>query len=299
MATSSVPKKLVNNLTRSCARKKDLPDLSTSVLEPAECGGVSDLLERVRGPVLELNDLWRLMDEVWDEMGLDNERPDWERIGDYYSHPVWLLNGLFAQTDPVSRYHREAWRDWLRSEVSESSHSKRVVDYGGGFGVLAALLAEDPQLNIDIVEPHPPPPAIRRSEQVANVQFVPVLGGPYDYGFCSDVLEHVPDPVGSLMELGAAMKPGGKLMIANNFFPVIKCHLPRTFHLRYSFQFFARLVGFRSNGQLSCGHGELFERLPRRAAVPGIIRLMEFFSQNIFRARNQLSHLRRLAKSRP
>ena len=41
-----------------------------------------------------LEQLWLLMDEVWVELDCDQKIID-ERIDKYYSHPVWLLNGLF------------------------------------------------------------------------------------------------------------------------------------------------------------------------------------------------------------
>jgi len=53
------------------------------------------------------------MDEVWVEIWLENSLQERERIGGYYTHPVWLSNGLFAEADPMSRYHREGWRAWL------------------------------------------------------------------------------------------------------------------------------------------------------------------------------------------
>jgi len=278
----------------SFAPKEELLEKLELFLEQAEVPPVSKMLERVHGPVLRLEDIWRLMDGVWDEMGLDNIRPDWGRIGEYYAHPVWLLNGLFVETDPVSRGQREAWRDWLVNDVSECSQPTRVADYGGGFGSLAALLAEDSAIDIDIVDPHPPPPARRRFLHQENVRFVPNLGVEYDYLFCSDVLEHVPDPVGTLVHLVEATKSGGKLMIANNFFPVISCHLPSTFHLRYSFTLIAHLSGLRNRGCLSCGHGQVFERISRGVAQDGPVRVAEFLSKKTFSARLKLSHLRRL-----
>jgi len=39
------------------------------------------------------------MDLVWDDYGCDNKNLNWENIGKFYSHPVWLLNGLFIETD--------------------------------------------------------------------------------------------------------------------------------------------------------------------------------------------------------
>lgn len=45
---------------------------------------------------LNLEQLWQVMDEPWKEFGCDPNVMD-ERIGAYYSHPVWVLNGLFIE----------------------------------------------------------------------------------------------------------------------------------------------------------------------------------------------------------
>ena len=41
------------------------------------------------------------------------------------------------------------------------------------------------------------------------------------------------------------VKINGMLIIGNNFYPVIKCHLPSTFHFRYTFKYFARIMGLK------------------------------------------------------
>jgi hypothetical protein len=41
------------------------------------------------------------IDRVWDSYGLDNRKNvSDQEIGSFYSHPVWILNGLFAEVDP-------------------------------------------------------------------------------------------------------------------------------------------------------------------------------------------------------
>jgi 2-polyprenyl-6-hydroxyphenyl methylase/3-demethylubiquinone-9 3-methyltransferase len=56
-------------------------------------------------------------------------------------------------------------------------------------------------------------------------------------------MEHLIDPLQTLEDLIKAAKPNGYLIFGNCFFPVIQCHLPQTFHLRYTFNHFARLMG--------------------------------------------------------
>jgi len=46
-----------------------------------------------------LQQIWAAMDFVWDQIGVDNRNPDLEKLSEVYSHPVWLLNGLFIEQD--------------------------------------------------------------------------------------------------------------------------------------------------------------------------------------------------------
>lgn len=102
--------------------------------------------------------------------------------------------------------------------------------------------------------------------------------------FYSDVLEHLADPTGTLPRLVEATKVGSKLMNANNFCPVIKCHLQGTFHLRNSFRFIAHLSGLRNNGDLSCGHSEVFERLPGGVTRGTLVRVAVAVFKHTFSA---------------
>lgn len=43
------------------------------------------------------------LDRVWHQFRLDNRRPlDEQPVGEFYRHPVWLMNGLFSAVDPTS-----------------------------------------------------------------------------------------------------------------------------------------------------------------------------------------------------
>ena len=75
------------------------------------------------------------LDRVWDEYNLDNSKPlVSQAIGSYYSHPVWLMNGIFSARDITSVLHRQAIAKYL-----QSLHVSMVADYGGGFGERSAV----------------------------------------------------------------------------------------------------------------------------------------------------------------
>jgi ubiquinone/menaquinone biosynthesis C-methylase UbiE len=52
---------------------------------------------------------------------------------------------------------------------------------------------------------------------VSDITAIPVEDGSFDAVMCTEVLEHVPDPVAALRELTRVLKPGGYLLITAPF----------------------------------------------------------------------------------
>ncbi|MBK7461060.1 MAG: methyltransferase domain-containing protein [Betaproteobacteria bacterium] len=222
-------------------------------------------------PIEQLNRR-RLLDEMdaaWDALGLDNTRPladQLDGVGRFYSHPVWVLNGVYSAKDPVSLAHRLAIADWVQIQAVE-----RVADYGGGSGVLAGLLANRlPTVSVEIVEPFPSSYFVARVEALGRVRYVPTLQGPYDLVIAQDVLEHVDAPVELALDLAKNVRDGGLAIFANAFWPEIKCHLPANFYLRHQFGLIMRAAGMCALGHVpGVRHALIFRRqgpLDRSAA---------------------------------
>ncbi|MFA5986228.1 MAG: methyltransferase domain-containing protein [Parcubacteria group bacterium] len=219
---------------------------------------VVNLLQKANASMVDdLEQMWYLMDLVWDEYGCDNKKNNFEKISRYYSHPVWLLNGLFIEQDDVSMGHRHAISDWIVDH-----DIKNVLDYGGGFGTLARLVAQkDGKSSVNIYEPHPSEFGLKRAEEFGNITIVDKLDFEYDCLVSTDVLEHVSDPLEDFAGMIKAVKKDGYLIIANCFFPVIKCHLPQNFHFRYTFNLFAMMMGLKVIGKLAGSHATIFQKV--------------------------------------
>jgi SAM-dependent methyltransferase len=56
-----------------------------------------------------------------------------------------------------------------------------------------------------------------RIDIVSDITRIPVDGGTFDAVMCTEVFEHVPDPVAALNELYRVLKPGGLLLITAPF----------------------------------------------------------------------------------
>lgn len=247
-------------------------------LTPEESAAIADQLAQV-GPDPSLDQLWDLMDQAWDRHACDNLAPSSDRLANFYRDPVWLLNGMFIEQHAVSMGHREA----ITAAIA-ALEPKRVVDFGGGFGTLARLLAAAlPQSQIVICEPFPPRHGIESCLAFPNISFVSQLSSQsVDVLVSTDVLEHVPDPLTLLWTMVDSVRPGGHLLIANCFHPVIRCHLPCTFHFRYTFDGFCQMMGLDGLGQCKGSHANIY----RRSQVVDLdwrqLRAMERRSQQLF-----------------
>lgn len=213
-------------------------------------------LNSIEPPPVE--QIWREMDKAWDGLGLSAiAKPGAQQLAEFYCHPVWILNGLFSAIDPQSCAHREA--------IAKAIHNlevRSIADYGGGMGELAIRISRNnPNDEISIIEPYPSEIGRHRVAQYANISYVPSLQGPYDLVIAQDVLEHLEDPVGLVAQLSNATRLGGYLIFANCFYPVVKCHLPSTFHLRDTFNWVVQGAGLEFIGSVQgAEHASIFRK---------------------------------------
>jgi 2-polyprenyl-6-hydroxyphenyl methylase/3-demethylubiquinone-9 3-methyltransferase len=247
-------------------------------LTPAERSAIEHQLAQV-GADPSLEQLWNLMDQAWESCACDNHHPDPDRLGSFYSDPVWLLNGMFIEQHDVSMGHRQA----ITAAVAALAPN-RVLDFGGGFGTLARLLATAlPNAEVAICEPYPPRHGIESCKPFANIRFIPELTSQsVEVLVSTDVLEHVPDPLSLLAAMVDAVRPGGHLLIANCFYPVIACHLPCTFHLRYSFDAFCQALCLEVLGPCEGSHATIYRRAQVLEPDWPRLRAMERRSQRLF-----------------
>lgn len=223
-------------------------NLENKNLEPSERQEILTLLH-MQNPNIsnDLEQMWYLLNRVWHNMGCDNKHLDWEKIGKFYAHPVWILNGLFIESHELSLHIRKAIAQYIAS-----LNPKRVCDYGGGFGSLAKEIAKlCPHTQIDIYEPFPSSYGKKCVEEFSNVAFVSTLKeNYYDCLVSTDVLEHVDNVLHTFESMLVSLTIGGKALIGNCFYPVIECHLPKHFHYRYTFRYIATMMGVSYNGSV-------------------------------------------------
>ncbi len=265
--------------------------IDESQLTVSECAELHRLLglSQAMPPTLPLTlpptlvDLWHLMDTVWGEIGCDAKRLQSDRLrqkmDQFYAHPIWLLNGLFVEHDVESRGQRQAIAQWLQQQADIQT----LLDYGGGFGTLARCIADAcPQISVDIFEPHPHAMAHQKIAAYPKVRFIDNLDGAYDCLVSTDVLEHVPDPLDTFAAMIDRVRLSGYLVIANCFHPVIACHLPCTFHLRYTFDQFAQLMGLEKVGPCAGSSATVYRKARQQSWNWPVLRRWESASKLLY-----------------
>ena len=211
---------------------KQMP-IDFSNLAAADRESIAALLSRIGTANPTLEQLWGGMDRIWDDLGCDNRKIAPEKLKQFYGHPIWLLNGLFIEQHALSIEHREGFARWVASR-----NPRRVADFGGGYGTLARLIASECRgAEIHVIEPHPHAAALKKSACYSNLTFKSNFVGQYDVIIATDVFEHIQDPIAAVEKTSMHLKRGGCYVIANCFYPVIKCHLPHLFHFRHTWDY--------------------------------------------------------------
>jgi 2-polyprenyl-3-methyl-5-hydroxy-6-metoxy-1,4-benzoquinol methylase len=200
-----------------------------------------------------LRDLWALLDQAWHDSGC-HEFSSSVTLASFYSHPVWLLNGIYSEHDIISLSHRNLLADYIAS-----LHPTRVLDVGGGFGALSRSLGlRLPSTEIDIYEPFPHPAAEYMAQLTSNVRYIETINRTYDIIIATDVYEHLQEPLGFLEFTLTHLKSGGQYVFSNCFHPVIQCHLSRNNHFNASWSDVVNLYGLRRAGNLSYGQAFIY-----------------------------------------
>jgi 2-polyprenyl-3-methyl-5-hydroxy-6-metoxy-1,4-benzoquinol methylase len=211
-----------------------------SFLNEADKNWIEKTISNYRDGEISIKQMWALLDQIWNLYNCDDKEID-ERIANFYKHPVWLLNGIHIESDQLSLSNRIEICNWINEKSI-----KRIADFGGGFGSLARLIAENcNDCEVEVIDPYPHYIGRKLSEKYPNLKYVEQLNGKYELIIATDVFEHVEDPLRMVEETSRHLVIGGQYLIGNCFEPVIKCHLPSTFHFRGSWSRILTTLGLR------------------------------------------------------
>ena len=181
------------------------------------------------------------------------------------AHEWWDLEGNFKPLHQINPLRRQ-----FIIQHAKELFDKKAIDVGCGGGILAESLAKlgADVTGIDMGEEPLNVAKLHALDSNVNVDYQKITAEEkakaspeaYDIVTCMEMLEHVPDPLNDFSEMIKSVKLNGYLVIANAFYPMIKCHLPQNFHFRYSFNYFANMMGLESVGVLEGSHATIFKK---------------------------------------
>lgn len=237
---------------------------------------IEPILERMNGK-FDIQSIWKEMDYAWDKYGCDENFFDEEKYGLFYSDPIWIINGIFSEIDSESIFNR-----YQIANTIIDFKPKTILDFGGGMGALSRAISNlSDRTLIDIYEEYPSIVGKRFISDYPSIEFISKISKKYDLIVSTDVLEHVHDPVKLLLKMVKSLKKDGYLVIANCFRPVIKCHLPITFHWKYSFRILCKMLGLEYIGRCGLSHGHIYRKKKRAKVNKFSLKVLNSFSSLI------------------
>lgn len=113
------------------------------------------------------------------------------------------------------------WRDdWVARRLAAIPAGARVLDAGAGQGRYRPLLAHTEYRAQDFAAyegtqdgPLPEDWQYAQLDYICDITAIPVEDASFDAVLCTEVLEHLPDPLAALRELTRVLRPGGTLII--------------------------------------------------------------------------------------
>jgi hypothetical protein len=220
---------------------------------------------KINKKILTKEKVLKEIDRVWDQMNLNN-KSNFAKINlsKFYSHPVWILNGIFSETDTRSRKHRVAIAKYIGEFFFKVKKKIRVADYGGGSGVLSKIIIKNIDKKkiscIDVIEPWPFDFFLNKLSKFKKIRFRKKFIGKYDVIILQSVLEHVNDPIDHTIKCIRQLSNKGIIIFGNDFYPIIKCHVPSTFYLRHIFNLIISFSGMNYKGFINnCEYCHVFE----------------------------------------
>ncbi len=220
------------------------------------------------------NNRYQLLDQIWPKGPLSRER-----VEAFYQASAKILpwgHGLFI-ADHQTHLRRKTWLKRVRLlKMLKERKVESLCDYGAGGGhttLLAKAMGFGRVVHHEYSVFHPyvawRAEKMNLSQQSAcrfemsPAEYPLSLKEPVDAVICTDVAEHVWDPIKMLDEIRGALRPGGLLIWCSCFGEGLSCHLHPD--LKGKEEEILKQTGFQRVGDLGVsfgGHSGLYQAVP-------------------------------------
>ena len=179
-------------------------------------------------------------------------RPTDEEYHEMYfggKYREWLSNGQPKINDWLSDHNRcmRAVGYLVQAKSQGLINMTQVLDFGSGLGIIAYLLKVNFNLKVEVVEPNTEWRKYVEQEGIKGYNSIEEVTNRYDMIVVSHVLEHMTDPITTMLQLGDKLAAAGSLYIEVPIFSPSLFH-PQVFTTR-SLQWLAEYTGYRLTGR--------------------------------------------------
>jgi len=128
---------------------------------------------------------------------------------------------------------------WVQEQIAYLPAGTKVLDVGAGTCPYRQNFAHCEYVTQDLAQT----PGLRYGEIdiISDLCAIPVADESFDAILCTEVLEHVPDPIAALREMARVLRPGGKLILTAPLGSGLH-QLPYHFYGGYTRQFYERYL---------------------------------------------------------
>jgi SAM-dependent methyltransferase len=133
---------------------------------------------------------------------------------------------LASETPPVGKTNEPARIAWLEATLAKIPAGSRILDAGAGEQQFRKFCAHLNYVSQDFAQYdgggdgsglHSAGWDTSHTDIICDITKIPEPNGAFDAVMCTEVLEHVPDPVAALRELARLIRPGGYLVLSAPF----------------------------------------------------------------------------------
>jgi GT2 family glycosyltransferase/SAM-dependent methyltransferase/glycosyltransferase involved in cell wall biosynthesis len=102
--------------------------------------------------------------------------------------------------------------EWVRQQASLIPRGSKVLDIGAGQTLYREAFAHTKYVTQDFAQT--PDFEYGKIDIVSDINSIPLPDSSQDYILCTEVFEHIPEPLKALKEISRLLKPGGKLIFS-------------------------------------------------------------------------------------
>jgi SAM-dependent methyltransferase len=122
--------------------------------------------------------------------------------------------GLREWRQRIGNFNQHNRRLWVESIARDLPSRSRVLDVGAGSGQYRDLFSHCEYRSHDFAQEPSTVGMYTTLDYISDITAIPVPNASFDVVLCTEVLEHVPEPIQAVNEMGRILRSGGRLYVS-------------------------------------------------------------------------------------